>query len=479
MTNTSPDATELRQRLRAHRTLADAPEAELDWLLEHGELVRFEVSERPVNKGKPVVGMYIMLKGRLSHFNHRGGATRKVIEWSEGDVTGVLPYSRMGVAQGTTVVDEPTEALLVPRQDVAEMPVACPHVTAVLVHTMLDRAREFTSSDFQLEKLASLGRLAAGMAHELNNPASAAARSARLLTEALAESDEASRALGEAGLSPSEQASLENVRILCLATPATSVLSPLERADREEAISDWLTDHGADTSFAAPLTETELELETLAELARALSGEKLGAALRWMAAACTVRELAYEIEQASSRVHELVSAVKTFTYMDHGSAPEPVDVGKGLTDTLAMLASKARGKSAAVKLDVAKDLPPVNGFGGELNQVWANLIDNALDAVDEGAHVTVTAARDEESVVVQVCDDGPGIPPEVKNRIFDPFFTTKPVGSGTGLGLDIAQRLVRRHEGLIDVTSEPGTTEFRVTLPVAGPRMGSVDLTTG
>ena len=446
-------------------------------MLERGTLVRYEVGERAVSPGEPVAGMYIMLKGRLTHFSHRGGATRKVTDWSEGEVTGVLPYSRMGVATGTTVVDEAVEALLVPRQYVAEMPVTCPHVTAVLVHTMLDRAREFTSSDLQLEKLASLGRLAAGMAHELNNPASAAARSARLLTEALAESDEASRALGQAGLSESEQALLEDVRTICLATPTTSVLSPLERADREEAITDWLTDHGADAAFAAPLTETDLKVETLTELAGALSGEKLAAALRWMAAACTVRELAHEVEQASSRVHELVSAVKAFTYMDHGSALEPVDVGKGLTDTLTMLAAKARGKAAALKLEVASDLPCVNGFGGELNQVWANLIDNALDAVGEGGRVMVTAACDGDSVVVRVIDDGPGIPPEVKSRIFDPFFTTKPVGSGTGLGLDIAQRLVSRHEGVIAVTSEPEKTEFRVTLPVVGARQDNDDPT--
>jgi signal transduction histidine kinase len=472
----SPDPAALRQRLRAHRALSDAPEAELDWLLEHGTFIRYEVGEQPVSPGKPVAGLYILFKGRLTHYSHRGGTTRKVLDWGAGDVTGVLPYSRMGVAAGTTIVDEAAEALLVPREIVADMPVACPHVTAVLVHTMLDRAREFTSSDLQLEKLASLGRLAAGMAHELNNPASAAARSARFLSEALAESDAASRALGEAALSESEKVLLENARTLCLA-PATSVLSPLQRADREEAITDWLTAHGADASFAAPLTDTELRLETLTELAGGLAGDKLGAALRWMAAACTVRALAYEIEQASSRVHELVSAVKTFTYMDHASAPEPVDVEKGLTDTLAMLAAKARGKAAAVKLEAATGLPRVNGFGGELNQVWTNLIDNALDAVDEGGQVTVTAARDEESVVVRVIDDGPGIPPDVKNRIFDPFFTTKPVGSGTGLGLDIARRIVSRHEGLIAVTTEPGKTELRVTLPVAGPRLVSDDQT--
>jgi len=476
MTHTPPDAsrppdpTALRARLRAHRTLADAPEAELEWLLEHGTIEHYEAGVQPSPKGVPVPGMYIMLKGRLTHFRDQGGTPRKVVDWGPGDVTGVLPYSRMDVARGTTVVDEDVEALVVPRQDVADMPVACPHVTAVLVHAMLDRARAFTSSDLQLEKLASLGQLAAGMAHELNNPASAAARSARLLTEALDESDEASQALKRAGLNESEQAVLERVRSICLAPPGTSALPPLERADREETIGDWLMDHGADAALAAPLTDTDVTLETLTELAGALAGDKLGAALRWMAPACTVRQLAHEIQEATARVHELVSALKAFTYMDHGSAPEPVDLGKGLADTLTMLAAKVRKKAVVVTLDVPADLPRVNGFGGELNQVWVNLIDNALDAVDRGGRVTVTAACDGGAVAVRVIDDGPGIPPDVKNRMFDPFFTTKPVGSGTGLGLDIAQRFAHRHGGLIAVTTEPGRTEFRVTLPLAAGR---------
>jgi signal transduction histidine kinase len=198
-----------------------------------------------------------------------------------------------------------------------------------------------------------------------------------------------------------------------------------------------------------------------------LAGEHLGAALRWVAAGCIVRGLARDVERASSRIHDLVSAVKGFTYMDHAAAPEPVDVGKGLADTLAVLASKAREKGTSLTVSAAANLPRVKGFGGELNQVWANLIDNALDAVGEGGRVSVTASQDGESVVVRVTDDGPGIPVEVKSRMFDPFFTTKGVGKGTGLGLDIARRLVDRHEGSIEVTSEPGKTEFLVTLPVA------------
>jgi signal transduction histidine kinase len=333
---------------------------------------------------------------------------------------------------------------------------------------MVDRARAFKVSDLQVEKMASLGKLAAGLAHELNNPASAAARSAQLVSEALAESDDASRAFGAANLDGAALAMVERVRSACGVAPATSVLSPVERADREEALADWLLDHGADDALAAPLAESPVTIAKLDELAATITGEQLRVSLRWVAAGCTVRGLARDIERAASRVHELVSAVKGFTYMDRAASPEPVDVAKGLTDTLAVMTAKARGKSASLMVDVPADLPRVRGLGGELNQVWANLVDNALDAIGNGGRVMVTARAAGTKVVVRVTDDGPGIPPDVKSRIFDPFFTTKPVGMGTGLGLDIVRRLVDRNDGSIEVESEPGRTEFRVALPVAG-----------
>jgi signal transduction histidine kinase len=452
-------------RLAAHRAVGKAPRAELEWLVAHGSLERLEPGAMIARKGEPVDALYIVLTGRVSHVTDQGGVWRKVVSWGEGEVAGQLPYSRLTNAPGNSVIDEPSDLFRIDRAHLEAMPVQCPSVTAALVHVMVDRARAFKSSDLQVEKMASLGKLAAGLAHELNNPASAAARSAQLVTDALVESDDASRALGAAGLDARESAAIERLRALCLGKTTTTVRSPLERADREEAIATWLDDHGAPDALAAALAETDLTLANLDELAGALGGEKLHAALRWAAAGCTVRALARDIERAASRVHALVSAVKGFTYMDQGTAPQAVDVGQGLTDTLAVMAAKARASSASLTVDVPPDLPRVRALGGELNQVWANLVDNALDAVRPGGRVTVTARREGPMVVVRVADDGPGIPADLQPRIFDPFFTTKPVGKGTGLGLDIVRRLVDTNGGMLDVESEPGRTEFRVALP--------------
>jgi signal transduction histidine kinase len=256
------------------------------------------------------------------------------------------------------------------------------------------------------------------------------------------------------------------VRAICLDRVA-NFASPLERADREETIADWLAEHGIDDHGAALLADTAITIATLDDLARSLSNRKLGAAIRSLVAGCQARGLARDVERASSRVHELVSAVKRMSYMDRASSPEPVDLRQGLTDTSAILAHKARTKSASLTVDAPADLARPLGIGGELNQVWMNLIDNALDAVPHGGHVTVSARTEGPSVIVRVIDDGPGIPDDLKRRVFDPFFTTKAVGQGTGMGLDIARRLVESNNGRIELDSRPGNTEFRVALPIS------------
>jgi CheY-like chemotaxis protein len=246
----------------------------------------------------------------------------------------------------------------------------------------------------------------------------------------------------------------------------TVTRSTLGRADREDELADWLVGHDADEACAGPPAETGVTTEALDALAAIVDGEVLNATLEWMAAGCNVRTLAAEIESAAARLHDIVESVKGFTYVDHARLPEPTDVRQGILDTLAVLGGKARGKGIDVVLSLADDLPRVIAVGVELNQVWMNLIDNALDAAPANGRVEVCVTHELGSVVARIIDNGAGIPPDIAQHIFDPFFTTKGVGKGTELGLDIVRHLLQRHDAEIAVTSVPGRTEFQVRLPV-------------
>jgi signal transduction histidine kinase len=418
---------------------------------------------------QPAEELLILLTGHLVQYVDRGAGPRRFMEWRAGDVTGLLPYSRMITPPGDIVIEAPSDVLAIHRRHFSALISECPDVASRLVHVMLDRARHFTSNHYQDEKMMSLGRLAAGLAHELNNPASAAARSAALFAGVLAEATQASHAVGAARLSPAQRDLLDALRRQCLVLPRDTALSAIERADLEDEIAASLDARGADTTPAAALAESGVTVETLDRLALGLSPDELSAALRWIAAELTARSLASDVQRAATRIYDLVSAVKRFTYMDRATVAEPANIAQGLADTVSVLAAKARARSVDIHLDVAADLPFVRAHPAELTQVWSNLLENALDAVAESGHVTVSASREENDVVVRVVDDGPGIPTELHGRIFDPFFTTKPVGQGTGLGLDITRRIVRLHNGQIDVDSQPGRTEFRVALPIAEP----------
>ena len=232
-------------------------------------------------------------------------------------------------------------------------------------------------------------------------------------------------------------------------------------------MADWLTEHGVDAGIAETLAETAVTFEALDRVAADVEGPALNTVLQWAAAGCSIGILASEIRDASTRISGLVAAIKGFTHMDQATVAEPVDLLQSLSNTVAVLRSKARAKSATVVLNLEPGLPRVRGFAGELNQVWANLIDNALDAIPTSGRVEITADRDGKRVIVHVVDNGSGIAPDVRDRIFDPFVTTKKVGEGTGMGLDIVRRLIIHNDGEIEVQSEPGRTEFTVALPIA------------
>jgi signal transduction histidine kinase len=464
-------SAELVDRLAEHGTLGSAPRRELEWLVSHGSLRQLEAGAVVSAKGVRIDDLYVVLSGALAHFVDRGTGRTKVMEWREGEVTGLLPYSRLVAPPGESIALEATTVLSVSGVHLREMTRECHEITTILVHKMLDRARIFKEEDvqqlLQQEKMASLGRLSAGLAHELNNPASAIERSVARLGDEIQEVEQATRALDRSRLTDEQLAAVDVLRTSCVGAGAPGVRSPIEEARREETIAGWLGGHGLDAANADALAQTPVTLEALDRVAAAVGESALNAVLRWAAAECSVRNLASEIQDAATRISGLVIAIKDYTRMDRAIVAEPVDLNQGLGSTVTVLRAKARGKSAAVVVDTEPGLPPVRGYAGELNQIWSNLIENALDAIPESGRVEVQAKGENGRVVVRIVDNGPGIPDGIRDRIFEPFFTTKPFGQGTGLGLDIVRRLVLHNDGDISFESRPGRTEFRVVLRAA------------
>lgn len=464
-------ADEAVDRLAAFPFLADVPREEIRWLVERGEIRQYAAGDVVRSVGSAIDEMDIPLTGRVSLYRERGGGWRRALETGAGYVMGVVPYSRMKTAPGTLIIEaDGTTLFALHRKHFPDLIRQCPGITESLVHQMLDRTREFRTMEMYDARLLALGKLASGLAHELNNPASGASSSARSLAIMMGEAENASRALAAARLSNEQLAAVDVVRAEC--RRERPEWSALETADREDDFTDWLERHGAEPAAAVALAASDVSLAALDALAEALPPEVLGTVIRWVAACASARDVVHQIQTATGRIHDLVGSVKGFTFMDREAMPEDVDVAQGIADTLTMLESKASAKSIHMQVETASDMPRVYGYGSEINQVWEALIDNAIDAVGREGTVTVTATERGGSITVRVADDGPGIPEEDRPHVFEPFFTTKPVGGGTGLGLYQARRIVHLHNGDIDMTSRPGRTIFRVRLPVTGVAPG-------
>jgi signal transduction histidine kinase len=454
-----------KSELRRVQEFADLPDDQLDWFLSQAQELHLKAGDIYSRQGDPADTMFVILEGHLQGRGELNGEVF-VFDLEPGDVTGVLPFSRMKQFSvgGRALAD--SRALRFPASLFPELVQKMPVLTQRLVGLMSDRIRETTRLEQQRDRLASLGKLSAGLAHELNNPASAAKRAASQMGELLKKIRDASLELGRRDLSPTQKAEIEKMET-SFTQPDVVPPDPLTVSDLEDQIDSLLRSHGQNDLWmlAAGLARRNIKPEVVESLFANLDAETARAALVRIAASVEIASQLHAIESSTSRISDLVGAIKEYTHMDQEAVR--VDVVKGLETTLTILNHKLK-QGVAVQRDYQGVPLLVDSFGSELNQVWTNIIDNAIDAMHGKGELRVRTYSSDGCAVVEITDNGPGIPAEVQPHIFEPFFTTKGVGEGTGLGLDTVQRIVKKHRGNIQVSSKPGETRFQVWLPLSG-----------
>ena len=435
------------------------------WLARHGQEYTAEAGDVLFEEGSPVEHMVIILKGEI-HVRRQHGGPMALFIGRTGQMTGLLPFSRMKTYGGQGFAVSPVWTLLIHKSIFPEMLQAIPSMTQRVVSTLLDRVREVTRIEQQAEKLSALGKLAGNLAHELNNPASAAQRAAAGLAAALRANRQNRFKLVNLCLSDEqiERVDAWEQRVLARKFPLHGP-SAVDYITREEAIRNWLTSIGCDDPWevAPQLAENSVSISELDELHTILDSNQTVVSLQYFSRFLRASRSVDTLLNSSARIFDLISAIKAYSNMDRAPIFE-VDVTAGIDATLQML--RSRMSKVQIEREYEPDLPHISAYGSELNQVWTALVENALDALGNQGTLRIACRLELDMILVEIWDTGPGIPPELQERIFEPFFTTKPPGQGLGLGLDNAMRIVRKHRGHLSVKSEPGSTCFRVRLPL-------------
>ena len=462
--------------LRTLFLFEDLQDDQLAWVAEHGHVERYGAGTEIATEGEPAEWVYILLSGGVTLSRLVRGDD---VEITRSDQPGVYAgatqfylgdqVSQVYANSVRTTVDSAVLAL--PAADFAGVFRQWYPMATHLLQGMFVGLRNADELIGQRERLLALGKLTAGLTHELNNPAAAAGRATVALRERVAGMRHKLAVLAGSELGADELKHLTAIQEeIVKRMSSVPELSPLQASDREDELADWLDGNGATSGWelAPTLVAGGVDIDDLQRVADALGSSYLDSAVRWLAYTVETETLLSEIENATGRISALVGAAKQYSQMDR-SSHQSIDVHDGLNSTLIMLSRKIGDQVRIVK-DYDSSLPNVPAYAAELNQVWTNLIDNAVDAMNRSGTLTLHTARDGEQLLVEIGDTGPGVPDDMHQQIFEPFFTTKPVGDGTGLGLDVSWRIVvNRHGGSLRVISEPGDTRFQVRLPLTEP----------
>lgn len=466
----TPTPAQLLAQLKGMDTFRDIADEALYWLIDRSKFKRYKKGEYLFKPGQATEYMQIVLEGAYEIMLPQVDGMREVGIFEAPHITGLLPFSRMAETKafGTAIAD--ATALELHKSFFVEMVTVSYEMTQALVAAMSNRIRSFTEIRLQDEKLMSLGKLSAGLAHELNNPASAIVRSVEELYNQVHYSPEWFKAVVTMKVTPEETDQVNAMLSEKIHAPTEfDNLSLLQQEERKDALLDWLDDRGIGSSedMAEVFAAFDLTEEDLDKVAAILEPSALEPVLTWVRHVLNMEKIVAEVKDAAVRIADLVSSVKSYSYMDQAQNRQAVDIHEGIRSTLAMLKHKVLKKQIQIDKLFDLELPAVEIYPGEMNQVWTNIIDNALDALPAKGVLELKTYAKHGRLFVDITDNGPGIPESVLPKIFDPFFTTKPVGQGTGLGLEVSRRIVKdRHKGSLDVASVPGRTTFTVCLPL-------------
>jgi signal transduction histidine kinase len=465
----SPHPQSAVAALRSIEIFSDLSEDQLQWFASNCQEYTFVAGDVLLHEGDPADTLYVLLEGEIRGRVESGAKNAPGFVARAGQVTGLLPFSRMTRFSMTARATASCWILGLHKDHFEEMLRRIPELLPRLIGVLADRIREYSRAEQQRDKLSALGKLSAGLAHELNNPASAAGRAAQGLRECMQELRKSNKLLDDDSLTCEERsalASFEENLLDQLAAKGPQQRDALEQSDFEQELASWLDRKKIANSsqLASGLVEAGVDLDALRKIGGRFPEGVLPHILARVVSSVGAERLTREIEASTGRISELVRAIKEYTYMDQAPEQE-VDVHRGIDSTLTMLKFRLK-RGVDVKREYDLTLPRIFARGSELNQVWTNLIDNAIDAMGGKGVLKIRTSRELDFILVEIIDNGPGIPDEVKPHLFEPFFTTKGVGDGTGIGLDTVYRIVRAHRGEVSFESRPGQTSFQVRLPL-------------